>query len=170
MKDPTLPDVLEVNLRAVFCGTAAGTKSMERRAYYAGPGNRFWDVLYEAGITRSRLTPDQYRDIRMARCGLTDIAKKSHGADRRLRPADFDVPALKRRLEQFHPVVVAFNGKKAAQLALGFASTKHVRYGRQAEVLCGVEVWVMPSTSAQASRYWDPRVWKALGRRLRLIG
>jgi len=37
-----LPDLLASNLKIVFCGSAAGTKSAENKAYYAGPGNRFY--------------------------------------------------------------------------------------------------------------------------------
>ena len=43
----TLPDILQPNLKVVFCGTAAGDASAKKRAYYAGPGNRFWKTLHE---------------------------------------------------------------------------------------------------------------------------
>src|SRR3546814_13773735 len=48
---PVLPDVLAPGLRLVFCGSAAGRKSAELGAYYAGPGNKFWPTLYEIGLT-----------------------------------------------------------------------------------------------------------------------
>ena len=41
-----LPDVLEPGLTVVFCGTAVGATSAQVRAYYAGRGNRFWEVLF----------------------------------------------------------------------------------------------------------------------------
>ena len=41
-----LPDVLERGLKVVFCGTALGPTSAQVGAYYAGPGNQFWDVLF----------------------------------------------------------------------------------------------------------------------------
>jgi G:T/U-mismatch repair DNA glycosylase len=38
-----LPDVLQPDLKVVFCGTAAGTQSAQAGAYYAGRGNYFWE-------------------------------------------------------------------------------------------------------------------------------
>ena len=38
-----LPDVLQPDLKVVFCGTAAGTQSAQAGTYYAGRGNYFWD-------------------------------------------------------------------------------------------------------------------------------
>jgi TDG/mug DNA glycosylase family protein len=42
-----LRDVLQPNLKIVFCGMAVGKKSAELKAYYAQPGNKFWEVLYK---------------------------------------------------------------------------------------------------------------------------
>ena len=36
-----LPDLIKPGLKIVFCGTAAGTVSAKRGAYYAHPQNRF---------------------------------------------------------------------------------------------------------------------------------
>ncbi len=58
-----LPDVMKRDLKVVFCGTAAGTKSAQLGAYYAGPGNAFWAKLHEIGLTPSQLRPDQYASI-----------------------------------------------------------------------------------------------------------
>lgn len=44
-----LPDQLRLNLRLVFVGTAASTRSAELGHYYAHPGNRFWRAFHEAG-------------------------------------------------------------------------------------------------------------------------
>ncbi|HEU5143069.1 MAG TPA: uracil-DNA glycosylase family protein [Solirubrobacterales bacterium] len=46
-----LPDLVRPGLRVVFCGTAAGTASARAGAYYAGPGNRFWETLRVTGLT-----------------------------------------------------------------------------------------------------------------------
>ncbi|WP_448046391.1 uracil-DNA glycosylase family protein [Bradyrhizobium liaoningense] len=62
-----LPDQLRPNLRLVFVGTAASTRSAELGHYYAHPGNRFWRAIHEAGITSRRYqqrSPDERSDIR----------------------------------------------------------------------------------------------------------
>src|SRR5882672_9978757 len=55
-----LPDLLVPGLTLVFCGTAPSSVSAARRAYYAGPGNRFWSILAETGLTPRRLEPEEY--------------------------------------------------------------------------------------------------------------
>ncbi len=47
-----LPDLLAPDLDIVFCGTAVGTASARRGAYYAGPGNAFWPTLFKVGLSR----------------------------------------------------------------------------------------------------------------------
>lgn len=53
-----LPDLLRPGLDVVFCGTAVATASAQRGHYYAGPGNRFWQLLHESGLTTTLLTPE----------------------------------------------------------------------------------------------------------------
>jgi double-stranded uracil-DNA glycosylase len=146
-----LPDVLAPNLRVWFCGTAAGTQSAKRRAYYAGPGNRFWSILHEIGITPKRLEPHEYRTLLTYGIGLTDVCKTSAGMDSEI-PADaFEPAALLTKLEELEPTVIAFNGKKAARVALRLTAGAQVAYGHQQQSLGGAAVWVLPSTSGAAN-------------------
>jgi G:T/U-mismatch repair DNA glycosylase len=55
-----LPDLLAPNLKIVFCGTAAGNKSAERKAYYAGAGNLFYHTLASSGFTPRILKPEDF--------------------------------------------------------------------------------------------------------------
>jgi len=68
-----LPDVMEVGLNVAFCGTAAGTKSAQAGAYYAGPGNAFWATLHRIGLTPRELRPTEYAELLDYGAGLTDI-------------------------------------------------------------------------------------------------
>ena len=78
-----LRDLLDHNLRAVFCGTAAGTASAQRQAYYAGPGNKFWDTLFEIGLTPRRFEPEEYPSVVKLGLGFTDLAKGAFALWRR---------------------------------------------------------------------------------------
>ena len=60
VRSPLLPDLLRPGLRIVFCGTAAGTVSAARGAYYAHSQNRFWSALYAAGLTPRLLQPEEF--------------------------------------------------------------------------------------------------------------
>jgi TDG/mug DNA glycosylase family protein len=153
-----LPDVLRPGLRVVFCGTAPGTASAQAHAYYAGPGNRFWATLYEIGLTPRALEPPEFESLPEHGIGLTDICKVRHGSDLEVGTEEFDVAGLHGRIAAVEPANLAFNGKNAAKGALERA----VDYGPQEERIGGATVWVLPSTSARARRYWNPDPWQDL--------
>jgi double-stranded uracil-DNA glycosylase len=153
-----LPDILEPGLRVVFCGTAAGTASARAGAYYAGPGNGFWETLHATGLTPVRLAPVEFGRLPEHGIGLTDICKVLHGSDEEVGTAEFDVAGLEARIAAAEPANLAFNGKNAARGAL----ERGVDYGLQPERIGGAAVWVLPSTSGAARRYWDIGPWREL--------
>lgn len=155
---PVLPDVLDHGLRIVFCGSAAGRVSALRGAYYAGPGNRFWPTLAATGLTPSLLPPEAFPSLTDYGLGLTDIAKEASGADHQLPPGSDDPGALRTKILCFAPRVLAFVGKRAAGGHLGRAAD----YGLQAETLGPTRIFVLPSPSGAARRYWDVSWWHAL--------
>lgn len=155
-----LPDVLAPGLAVVFCGTAAGTASARKRAYYAGPGNAFWPTLFEVGLTPRRLRPEEYALVTHYGLGLTDLAQTVSGADHVLADEDFDRAALRDKLERYRPRVLAFTSKRAASEFLG----RGVTYGLADEVFGETRVFVLPSPSGRARRHWDVRSWRELAR------
>jgi TDG/mug DNA glycosylase family protein len=153
-----LPDILRPGLHVVFCGTAAGTASARAGAYYAGPGNAFWETLHATGLTPVRLTPAEFARLPEHGIGLTDICKALHGSDEEVGTVEFDVAGLEARIAAAEPANLAFNGKNAARGAL----ERGVDYGLQPERIGGAAVWVLPSTSGAARRYWDIGPWRKL--------
>ena len=67
-----LEDVLTTGLNLVICGTAASSVSAQRGQYYAGPGNRFWTILWDTGLTDRLLEPPEYGSLLDYGIGLTD--------------------------------------------------------------------------------------------------
>jgi len=113
-----LPDVLGEDLLLVICGTAVATHSANIGSYYAGNGNKFWPTLYTVSITDRCLRSQEYRDLMNFGVGLTDLVKKVAGTDDKLGEDDFDNDAFYKKIVQFNPRVVCFNGKKAAEVYL----------------------------------------------------
>ena len=155
-----LDDLLRPGLQVVFCGTAAGTASARAKAYFAGPGNAFWRTLHAPGLTPTQLAPSEYERLLQFDIGLTDLCKVRHGSDAEVGTEDFDVDGLRARIAAVEPVFLAFNGKNAARGAL----EREVRLGPQDERIGGATVWVLPSTSGAARRYWDIEPWQELAR------
>ncbi len=155
-----LRDVLQPGLRVVFCGTAAGTASAKAGAYYAGPGNAFWKTLHLTGLTPTQLAPAEFERLPEFEIGLTDICKVLYGSDEEVGTGEFDVSGLQARIAEAEPAHLAFNGKNAARGAL----ERDVAFGPQEEQLGGAAVWVLPSTSGAARRFWDVGPWEELAR------
>ncbi|KAA2214950.1 mismatch-specific DNA-glycosylase [Teichococcus oryzae] len=157
-----LPDLLVPGLRLVFCGSAPGAVSAARGAYYAHPGNRFWSILHQAGLTPRRLAPAEYPSLLWLGIGLTDMAKHASGNDDQLPPDAYDPEGFAARIRAVRPLAVAFTAKAPAAAFLE-RRTSAISYGRVEGPADFPMLWVMPSTSGQASRFWDARPWMALG-------
>lgn len=158
--ETVLSDVMEPGLKVAFCGTAAGHRSAQVGAYYAGRGNRFWATLYEIRLTPRELAPREYRQLLDYGVGLTDLCKQRYGSDAEVGRAGFDVEGLTARLEACAPSWVAFNGKNAARGAL----RRPVDYGEQPERLGPARIFVLPSTSGAARKHWNLQPWRELTR------
>jgi len=163
-KTQVLPDVLEKDLKVVFCGTAVGDRSAARKAYYAGIGNKFYGVIHEIGLTPRKLKPDEYSSLPKYGIGLTDLVKTKHGTDRSLGNPDFNCEELSRKIETYAPKILAFNGKKAAEI---FLARKVDRYGLQPEKVKDTLIFVLPSTSGAASGFWSVQEWQEMANTLK---
>jgi TDG/mug DNA glycosylase family protein len=158
MDNDILEDLLRPGLRLVVCGSAAGTRSAQLKAYYAGPGNKFWRILHEVGLTPERLEPPDWRQLDRLHIGLTDMAKAHFGMDVQLPAGSFDPGRLREAIERYEPAALAFNGKKAAQV---FYGRPKVDYGLQ-ETIGGTAIWVLPSTAGAASGAWSAGPWREM--------
>jgi TDG/mug DNA glycosylase family protein len=153
-----LRDLLAPDLAVVFCGTAAGTASARRRAYYAGPGNAFWPTLFAVGLTPRRLEPEEYECITEYGLGLTDLAKTVAGSDRSLSAEHFDSDGLRAKIQKYRPRVLAFTSKRAAEEFVGHP----VDYGLLPDSIGETALFVLPSPSGAARRYWCDKPWREL--------
>jgi TDG/mug DNA glycosylase family protein len=160
-----LPDVLQPGLKVVFCGTAAGDKSAEVQAYYAGRGNQFWPVLARIGLTPRQLSPHEYRLLVDYGIGLTDLAKAHSGIDSRIPKQGYDKVTLQTKIRANGPQILAFNGKRAAQEYLGHA----VDYGLQRERIGQTMLFILPSSSGAARGCWDQKYWRQLSSLVKIL-
>jgi TDG/mug DNA glycosylase family protein len=151
-----LEDVLAPNLALVICGSGAGQRSAQLGQYYAGPGNRFWVTLAETRLTPRLLAPFEYRLLLSFGIGLTDIVKGQAGSDAELDFTRSSPEALRDKILRFSPRYLCFNGKRAAQVFLECGS---VGFGIQPEAIGPTSLFVAPSTSGAARRFWDVGVW-----------
>jgi double-stranded uracil-DNA glycosylase len=156
-----LPDQLRPNLRLVFVGTAASTRSARDGHYYAHPGNRFWRAIHEAGITPRRYEPSEFASLLALGIGFTDLCKHGAGMDHEALKAGVDVAGFTAKMQACRPVAIAFTSKKAASLFLG-RPTGTIALGRQPPLPDCPVVFVLASPSGAASGAWTVQPWQEL--------
>jgi len=156
-----VPDVLEPNLKAVFCGTALGHESARQRAYYAHPGNAFWKALHRIGLTPEQVSPQDYPQVTRYGIGLTDMCKHASGNDHELPEHAFDADALEEKIRRAQPEILAFTSKNAAAAYLQ-RPVGRIPYGWQDATIGRTRLYVLSSPSGQARRWWREDIWQAL--------
>jgi TDG/mug DNA glycosylase family protein len=93
--------------------------------------------------------------------GLTDVVKFASGVDRDLDPehlGELARAALHERILAAEPRFLAFTSKRAALAGLGEIEG----YGLQRRRLGETKLWVLPSPSGAATRWWDEGPWWGL--------
>jgi TDG/mug DNA glycosylase family protein len=156
-----LPDQLQENLRLVFVGTTASTRSADVGHYYAHPGNRFWRTIHQVGLTPRRYEPREFPALLELGIGFTDLCKSGAGMDHQALAFPVDIPAFREKMRRYRPKNVALTSKKAASLFYG-RPTKAVTLGRQPSSEDFPEIFVLASPSGAASRTWSVQPWQEL--------
>ena len=153
-----LQDLLTHDLKLVVCGTAVGSDSAQLKQYYAKPTNKFWKTLFQVRLTPIQLKPSEYRNLLEYGIGLTDLVKNKSGIDRDLTPGDFGSHVLLEKIKTYQPKYLCFNGKRSAVEFL----LRKVDYGLQPETIKATRIFIAPSTSGAANRWWDIGIWREL--------
>lgn len=160
-----LPDLVAPGLKAVFCGTAVGAMSAARGHYYANPGNRFWRLLAETGLTPRRLVPEEDDLMPAFGLGLTDLSKTASGQDAVIPAGAWDPARLFALIRTCRPRALAFTSLTAARLALGRPAGPGPLPAD--DRLPGVALWALPSPSGLARSHFSAGPWHALAEALR---
>ena len=151
-----LPDVLAPGLVAVICGTAPGTVAARRGIPYSGPGNKLWPILKKTGLVPADFDMAAFRTLPRFGLGMTDVVKTAFGADHEISESAYDVARFRRQMRSLRPRAIGFDGLNAARR---FYGRRDVAPGRQPD-WDGIAVFVLPSTSGRARRFWDERPWR----------
>jgi len=165
----TLPDHLRRGMKLIVVGCNPGDRSARVGHYYAGRGNEFWPLLYDAGILPELLEAKDDKRVIEFGVGLTDLVKRATRHAEEIGRQEFAEGRimLAQKLEEYAPRVVAFNGKMVYEK---FAQSK-CKLGLQKKKIYGAHVFVLPSTSGQntAGQGVKRRYFRQLGELLRTL-
>ncbi|XP_078044271.1 uncharacterized protein LOC144473849 [Augochlora pura] len=149
----TLPDYLEMNLDVIFIGINPSLMAAHRGRYYAGPGNHFYKLLHESGLTPRCLKYEEDYKLPQYGIGLTNIVSRATRSSADLKRAEIreGCETVKEKLKTYKPKIAIFNGKCIYDV---FASkTDNFHFGLQPERVEDVALWVTPSSSARCANF-----------------
>ncbi|HEY2434484.1 MAG TPA: mismatch-specific DNA-glycosylase [Vicinamibacterales bacterium] len=153
-----LTDAIEPGVRVILVGINPGVLSALSGHHFAGPTNRFWGLLYEAGIVPEPVTHED--DVRLPQwgIGMTNlIARPSPGIDV-LTPQEYveGWRILEAKIARYRPRIVAFVGVtmyRALWRVLGHARAPAVEPGFQRATAHGARIFVLPNPSGRNAHF-----------------
>lgn len=147
-----LTDVVPPPGGLVWVGINPGRRSHQTGHHFAGPGNLFWRLLADAGLTPRLLKPSEDAQLTALGQGLTNVVRRWSPGAEDLTPEEWlqGAQALRRRLRRWNPALVVFLGKQV--YASFVSSKKSLPFGLQ-PVVEGITyaVYVAPNPSARST-------------------
>ncbi|WP_043933776.1 mismatch-specific DNA-glycosylase [Bacillus sp. EB01] len=140
-------DHIRKNLDILFVGFNPSLLSGETGHHFASPNNRFWKILFEAGITPRKYSPQEDVLLPEIGLGITNIvARPTKAADEITREEYIEGrEILREKIRVNHPRIVCYVGKGVYQ---EFSRKKSLPWGVQEEsVVPGTIDFVAPSSS-----------------------
>ncbi len=107
-----LPDVIAYRLRVLFVGYNPGIQSALTGHHYANKSNRFWRLLFDAGITPYIFKPEE--DIKLLDLGLgsTNIVARPTKSSSEISSYEFrkGAEALAKLVIEIKPGIICYVG------------------------------------------------------------
>jgi TDG/mug DNA glycosylase family protein len=158
-----LPDHLRRGARILFVGINPGIRSAAVGHHFAGPSNRFWKLLFQAGLVDEPLTyKDDWR-LPEWRLGVTNvIARATVGIDN-LHPAEYrsGVIELEHKVRRYRPRTIAFLGVTIFRMLFPEISrSDRLLLGPTRVALAGRPVFLLPNPSGRNAHYSYDRMLK----------
>lgn len=142
-----VPDHINENLAILFIGFNPSIRSGETGHHFASPNNRFWKILFAAGLTPYQFTAEEdYRLLEFG-FGLTNIVARPTKAAADITKEEYweGREILKKKIARFKPKVACFVGKGVYK---EYCKKKDIPWGQQQQaVIPGTIDFVAPSSS-----------------------
>jgi len=165
-----LKDRIKRPVRVLLVGINPGVRSEAIGHHFAGYSNRFWKLLYDAGLTPEHLRAEDDGRLPELGIGVTNLIPRCTPGINTLRPEEYvsGIRVLRRKIRRWRPEVVAFVGvtlyravypsttggrRTGKRLPRARRSRKAVTLGLQRERLEGARVFVLPNPSGRNANY-----------------
>ena len=148
----TTEDLIDYNLKVLFCGINPGIYSGATGFHFAKPGNRFWKALHAGGFTNRVLLPSQEDELLELGYGITSFCKRTTARADELSKQEIveGGKVLVRKVKKFKPENLAVLGLGAYRVA--FDEPK-ASVGLQKGKIGKTKVWLLPNPSGLNAHY-----------------
>ncbi|MGM7722054.1 G/U mismatch-specific DNA glycosylase [Metabacillus sp. Hm71] len=140
-------DIIKKDLDILFIGFNPSLVSGETGHHYANKNNRFWKILFMAGITDRQFKPEEDASLIKQGIGFTNIVARPTKAADEITREEYQIgrDILRRKISKYRPKVAFFVGKG---VYLQYSQQKKAEWGKQEQsVIDGVIDFVAPSSS-----------------------
>lgn len=148
----TTEDLIDYNLKVLFCGINPGIWSGATGFHFAKPGNRFWKTLHLAGFTERILHPSEEYELLESGYGITSFVKRTTARADELTTKEFieGGKILVKKIKKYKPQNLAVLGIGAYRTA--FQQPK-AKLGLQEKKIARANVWLLPNPSGLNAHY-----------------
>ncbi|MDP4176492.1 MAG: G/U mismatch-specific DNA glycosylase [Bacteroidota bacterium] len=164
----TVPDIIDFNLKVLFCGINPGLYTAAVGHHFARPGNRFWPALFSSGFTDRLLSPFEERELLKMGFGITNVAARATARAEELTKKEF-IEGGKKLVDKIHLYTPEF----LAILGIGAYKTAFNRpkaaLGLQNETIGKTKLWILPSPSGLNAHYNNGQLTALFNELYRLI-
>lgn len=158
MELAAISDHISEDLKILFVGYNPSIRSGETGHHYANPSNRFYKILFQAGITPRLYKPQEDGDMLQIGYGFTNIVARPSLTAAEITADEYGEGRLilKEKIQAYRPKVVCFVGKGVYEK---YSGLRGMSWGRQPEPMVqGVIDYVCPSSSGLVRMKLDDMV------------
>jgi len=148
----TTEDLIDYNLKVLFCGINPGMWSGATGFHFAKPGNRFWKTLHLSGFTDRLLHPSEEHELLENGCGITSFCKRTTARADELSNEEMieGGKVLVKKVLEFKPQFLAVLGIGAYRTAF---NQPKAHLGLQDKKIGETKIWLLPNPSGLNAHY-----------------
>lgn len=159
-----LNDRIKPGIRILFVGINPGVRSAQTGHHFAGPGNCFWKLLWEARLVPEPVTHEDDDRLPEFGMGVTNLVPRPSPGIDSLKPGEYLAgwPVLEKKIDAYRPAVVALVGVTLWRAILPLVLTDEVERRRAARIKCpgpqsltihGARIFVLPNPSGRNAHF-----------------
>jgi TDG/mug DNA glycosylase family protein len=150
-----LKDQVRPPVDILFVGINPGMRSAATGHHFAGFSNRFWKLLYEAGLVPEAIRSEDDDRLPEWGLGITNLVPRATPGIDSIRPAEYidGLLTLRRKVRRWKPRTVALVGVTLYRAIFKPPVSARVVLGPQAERFEGAPVFVLPNPSGRNANY-----------------